>query len=76
VSGFDDIVAKLLDLSPEQLTDDLGPANLGTWTSLRHVQLMAELQRSYDVRFAPREMRSARTVGKLRELLRAKGIAL
>lgn len=76
MSGFDDIVVKLLDIPPEQLADDLGPANLGTWTSLRHVQLMSELQRSYGVRFAPREMRAARTVGNLRELLRAKGVTL
>lgn len=74
--GFDDIVVNFLDIAPEQLADDLGPANLGTWTSLRHVQLMSELQRCFNVRFAPREMRSARTVGKLRELLRAKGVAL
>jgi acyl carrier protein len=76
VTAFEEIVAHALGVRPDELPDDAGPATVAAWTSLRHVQIIAAVQRRYGVRFAPREARSIRTVGDLRRSLRDKGVAL
>lgn len=63
------IVAEVLELSPEQITDETGPATEGRWTSLTHLKIISQVQKHYTVTFAPREIRSVRTVGALRELI-------
>jgi len=73
VSEFEDWVAAILEIPPGEVTDDLGPATHGGWTSLRHVQLVSAAQRRYDVRLSAREIRSVRCVGDLRISLRHKG---
>lgn len=70
---FEQIVATVLAIPEQAVADDLGPARLGQWTSLRHIQLVAAMEDEYGIKFAAREIRSLRTVGELRELVRAKG---
>lgn len=76
VSTLEETVARALGLRPDELRDDAGPATVGAWTSLRHVQIIAAVQRLYGVRFAPREARSIRTLADVRRALRDKGVAL
>jgi len=70
---FEQIVATVLEIPAEAVADDLGPSQLGQWTSLRHIQLIAAMEDAYGIKFASREIRSLRTVGELRELVRVKG---
>ncbi|HUZ54897.1 MAG TPA: acyl carrier protein [Streptosporangiaceae bacterium] len=74
MTTLEDLVAEVLGVSPVSVTDDLSPRTEGSWTSLRHVQLMSAARRAYGVTLAPREMRSIRSVGDLRALLRAHGV--
>lgn len=68
-----DVIAEVLQISNKDIDDDTGPRTVGSWTSLRHLELVAAVQRAYTVRFSPREIRSIRTVRDLRELLRSRG---
>lgn len=68
------LVARVLDIPLHAVTDELGPAVEGGWTSLRHVQLVSAVQKAYGIRLSPREIRSIRTVGDLRGLLDAQGV--
>lgn len=70
------IVARVLDIPPDTVTDELGPAVESGWTSLRHVQLVSAVQKKYGVKLSPRTIRSIRTVRDLREALTAQGVAL
>lgn len=74
MSEFEEWVAAILEIAPAEVTDDLGPATHGGWTSLRHVQLVSAAQRRYEIRFTPREIRSVRCVRDLRVSLRDKGV--
>lgn len=74
MTAFEDLLADVLELPRIQVTDDLGPATTSAWTSLRHVQIVSAVQREYGVRLAPREIRSIRCVGDLRQLLLGKGV--
>ena len=68
------IVAQVLELEPDEITDDLGPATAGQWNSLRHVQLVAAIEQAYDIRLSPREIRSFSTYSELSHIVAAKGI--
>ena len=70
------IVARVLDIPPDTVTDELGPAVAAGWTSLRHVQLVSAVQKEYGVKLSPRAIRSIRTVRDLRDALAAQGVAL
>lgn len=69
------LVADVLDLDPAGVTDDDGPATLPEWTSLRHLQLVVTLEEAYGISFAFDEVRAVPTVGALRAVLAAKGVA-
>jgi acyl carrier protein len=74
VASLEAIVADVMGVPSEAVTEDFGPVTTAQWTSLRHVQLVSAVQREYDVRLAPREIRSVRSVGDLRAVLRDKGV--
>jgi acyl carrier protein len=68
------VVGQILEIPLDRVTDDVGPATSGQWTSLKHIQLVAAVEDAYDVRLTPREIRSIRTVGQLRGILASKGV--
>jgi acyl carrier protein len=68
------IVAHVLEIDVAEITDDLGPATSGQWSSLRHIQLVAAIEQAYDIRLSPREIRSFSTYAELSEIVASKGI--
>ncbi|GAB1694968.1 acyl carrier protein [Krasilnikovia sp. M28-CT-15] len=72
---FDEIVAAQLDLPADELSDDLGPRTLASWTSLKHIQLVAAIEDEFGVKLVAREIRSIRTVGDLRRIVAGKDAA-
>lgn len=70
-----EVVAGVLEVDPAEVTDESGPETIATWTSLRHLQLVVTLEEVYGLSFAFEEIRDLRSVGALREVLRAKGRA-
>jgi acyl carrier protein len=72
---LESIVGRVLEIPPDTVTDELGPAVEGGWTSLRHVLLVSAVQKAYGVKLTPREIRSIRTVRDLRAVLVAQGVS-
>lgn len=70
------VLADVFDVDPVDLVDEAGPAAIGTWTSLRHLQLVVALEEVYGVSFSPAEIRSFKSVGDVRLVLTARGIQL
>jgi len=71
---FLSLAAEVLEITPDELADDLGPASFGQWTSLKHLQLVAAVERAYGICLSPREIRSFHTLGELARLIASKGI--
>lgn len=69
------VVAKVFEISAEEVTDDLGPATFGQWGSLQHIQIVAGVEQAYGISLSPREIRSFGTVAELSNILASKGIA-
>lgn len=76
MTDFEQIVARVLDLPPVELSDDVGPATHANWTSLRHFLLVSAIEDSYGLSFSRDEIRSIRSVGDVRRMLVSKGASL
>jgi acyl carrier protein len=42
-----ELIARLFECSPEELTNETGPGDIAGWDSLGHVSLMAEIQDTF-----------------------------
>ncbi len=69
-----EVVARALRVPAASVSDESSPATLRRWDSLHHLELMTEIEEAYGVRFSTADMVRARSVGKIRDLLREKGI--
>jgi acyl carrier protein len=76
VVDFAVLVAGVLEVDPATITDDADQDTLPSWTSMRHIQLVVTLEEAYGLSFDYLEIRDARTIGDLRNVLRAKGVEL
>lgn len=68
-----DVLAAVLLVSTSDLPDDASRRSLGTWTSLRHLQIVAAVEDAFMVSLTPREIRSISSVGDVRRLLDERG---
>ncbi|MGW5368909.1 acyl carrier protein [Streptomyces sp. NPDC004009] len=73
MSTLNGIVAEVLGIGEDEITDDTGPAVNAEWTSLRHVQIVAAINKRFGVGLTPRQARSCRSVGDLRTVLAERG---
>ena len=69
-----EVVARALRIPATSVTDESSPETLRRWDSLRHLELMTEVEEAYGVRFSTGDMVRAKSVGHIRGLLREKGI--
>ncbi len=71
-----DLLADVLEVSPDQISDSTGPINLSNWDSLRHIEVVLALESKYDVRFSVAEVIAIDSLASVRELLSNKGVAV
>lgn len=69
-----EVVARALRVPATSVSDESSPATLRRWDSLRHLELMTQIEDAYGVRFSTADMVRAQSVGQIRCLLREKGI--
>lgn len=69
-----ELVAQILELRLEEVTDETGTATTAAWTSVRHVQLVVAIEKFYGVRLNPREARSVRSVANVKRVLATHGV--
>lgn len=68
---LDAIFAEVLELSSEEITDEVSPENCPHWDSLNHLRLVTEIESAFGVQFSMAEVQAALSIGKFRELLEA-----
>lgn len=71
-----DTLADILEIEPAEVTPELSAANVESWDSFRHLQLILALEGEYGVQFDPGLIPELTSVSKLCEALRAKGVDL
>ncbi|GAB1511100.1 acyl carrier protein [Actinophytocola sp. KF-1] len=73
MSELAELVAEVLRVPAAEVDDDTGMATTAAWTSLRHLQIVAGVEKAYGIRLTAREARTCRSVRALREVLAEKG---
>jgi acyl carrier protein len=57
------------------LTDSLSPETMPDWDSLAHIKLLVGCEEEFGVKFSIEETMDSTSVGKLKSVLAAKGVA-
>ncbi len=75
-SSLRDILADILEISPEEVTPELGVGTIDSWDSFRHLQAVLAIEGEYGVQFDPQRIADLTTVALIQSELEAKGVAL
>lgn len=71
-----DILADILEISPEHVTPDLGVGTVENWDSFRHLQAILAIEGEYGVQFDPQRIAELTTVSQIQSELESKGVTL
>lgn len=75
-SSLRNILADVLDVSPDHITPESGVGTLESWDSFAHLQLILAIEGEYGVQFDPQRIPELTTVARLQDELVKKGAAL
>ncbi len=70
------ILADILEISPDQVTPDLGVGAVDSWDSFGHLQLILAVESEFGVQFDPQRIPDLTTVALLQDELVKKGATL
>jgi acyl carrier protein len=70
------ILADVLELSPEEVTPDMNAAAVANWDSFRLLQLILALEDEYRVQLDPQRIPELTSVSLLQTELEKKGVSL
>jgi acyl carrier protein len=68
------IVAAILSIPEDRVTDDLTPDSVDTWDSLNQINLLGALEQKFGVLLATDNLAEHQSVPKLKALLTEKGV--
>ena len=69
-----EIVANVLELSPEDINDDTSPDNTQNWDSLNGLMIVTELEKNFNVKFTIDEIVSVKSFADIKASLKNRGI--
>lgn len=75
-SSLRDLLADILEISPEQVTPELGVGTVENWDSFRHLQAILAIEGEYGVQFDPQRIAELTTVSQIQAELALKGVQL
>jgi acyl carrier protein len=70
------LVAKVMNVSVSQITDNSGPASIDSWTSFKGYVLLYELEEEFKTKFTIDEALDVKTVTDIKRHLKNHGIVL
>jgi acyl carrier protein len=75
-SSLRDILADILEISPEEVTPETGVGTVENWDSFRHLQVILAIEGEYGVQFDPARIAELTNVSLIQTELIAKGVTL
>ena len=67
------IVAQVLSVDEQELSDESNAKNTKNWDSMRHIELLLAVETAYGVQFSMPEITGMQKLGDMRSLLEQKG---
>lgn len=71
-----EVFQRILRISKDEFCDDFGPTQIEAWDSIAHLELVSELEDSYNIEFAIDDISKMRTIGDIKTILTNYGIDL
>lgn len=71
-----DVLANILELRPDDITDETSPDTVETWDSYNGLLMVSELENNFDVKFTMAEVRSVTSVKDIKDILRKHGVSI
>lgn len=75
-SSLREILADILEISPDEVTPETGVGTVENWDSFRHLQAILAIEGEYGVQFDPARIAELTNVALIQEELAAKGATL
>jgi len=73
LTNLEQLLAELLQIPVTNITADLAMKDLEVWDSLKHMELIAELERQFDLQLSFDEIVAMRSVGDIKRVLSNRG---
>ncbi len=71
---LEQIIADILSVAEDAISDESNARNTPNWDSGRHIDLMLAVETAYDVHFTIPEITGMQNVGDMRRILQEKGV--
>ena len=71
---LNEIIASTLHIPLDGIVDQLTMAEIETWDSLQHMNLIASLEQSFGAEFTFEEIVSMQSVAEIKRVLKDKGV--
>ena len=69
-----EIIANVLKIDKNTITDETSPKNCENWTSLNHLILIKEINKNYGIKLSFAEIKTIKNVSDIKQLLENKGV--
>ncbi|MFH0892359.1 MAG: acyl carrier protein [Candidatus Falkowbacteria bacterium] len=63
------LIAKILEISENDITDDTSPETIGSWDSFNGLMMVSELENAYNIKFSMDEVVSVRSFKDIKAAL-------
>lgn len=63
------ILADILDLDDDRISEDLTPETAENWDSMNHLRLVTAIEQEFSISLSMNDIQSIQNVSKLRELV-------
>ena len=67
-----DILAEAIELEPGELTDESSPDNTPEWDSFAHMNMVAEVEKAYNIKLTLEEVIEMQSLPKIAEVVSRK----
>lgn len=74
--SLNQLLATVLKVDENSITEDTSAKNLKAWNSSRHVELVMALEKHYQLRFTTPEVVALQSVRQIKEILGKRGMTV
>ena len=64
------IMAKVLEVEPSEIELDCGIGDMPEWSSLKHLQIISELEQAFSIKLQPQDIMELEEIGDLVNLVK------
>lgn len=71
---LENLLAEVMGIPAEAVTNDLAMKDLDAWDSLKHMELIVSLERGFDLQFSFEEILAMQSVREIKCVLKERGL--